>query len=397
MMPPAARGARTARVDFARAPILVFWEMTRACGLSCQHCRASAIPDPLPGELTRDEGHRLIDQVAEFGSPPPVLVFTGGDPLRRPDLFELLAHARDRGIAAAVSPAVTELLTADCLRRLKDVGVTSISVSLDGACAATHDGIRRAPGTYDRTVTAVRTALDLGLKLQVNTAVLRPNVEELARIFHELHAWGVPTWEVFFLVQVGRATESLDLRPEEYESVVNFLYDASRYGLVVRTVEAPFIRRVVRRRETSAYWDAPLYRSLAAELVALEGPPSRPSTLGRRGTLDGDGILFVAYDGTVQPGGLLPLPLGNIRTGSLPELYRESWVLQRIRARELSGPCGTSCPDRQACGGSRARAFAQTANPLASDPACVLVHRGEPDGAAGRGGLLSLDGTDPPT
>jgi radical SAM protein len=366
-------------MDFARAPILVFWETTRACGLSCLHCRASAIPDPLPGELTPEEGLRLVDQVAEFGSPTPLMVFTGGDPLRRRDLGELLTHARARGIKTAVSPAVTELLTVDVLRHLQDLGASSISLSLDGACDATHDGIRRASGTYQRTVEAIRTALGLGLKLQVNTAVMRPNVGELARIFHLLREWGVPTWEVFFLVKVGRATESLDLRPEEYESVSNFLYDASRYDLVLRTVEGPFVRRVLRLREKSAYWDDPLYRSLASELVALEGPPSGPSTLRRRGTLDGDGILFVAHDGTVQPGGLLPISLGNVRSESLTNLYRGSEMLQHIRARNLKGPCGTSCPDRQACGGSRARAYALTSDPLASDPACLLVHRGQPD------------------
>jgi AdoMet-dependent heme synthase len=382
MRPAAARGGRPPSVDFARAPMLVFWETTRACGLSCLHCRASAIPDPLPGELTPEEGLRLIDQVAEFGAPPPLLVFTGGDPLRRRDLPELLSHARSRGITPAVSPAVTELLTDDALRRLMDVGVTSVSLSLDGSSAATHDGIRRAHGTYERTVSAVRSALDLGLKLQINTAVLRPNVHELARIFHDLRAWGVPTWEVFFLVQVGRATAELDLRPEEYESVANFLYDASRYGVVVRTVEAPFVRRVLRLRESSAYWDAPLYRSLASELVAHDGPAPGPSSLGRRGTLDGDGIVFVAHDGTVQPGGLLPVPLGNVRTGSIVELYRGSELLRRIRTRDFSGPCGSSCPDRSACGGSRARAYAQTSDPLASDPACLVVHRGRSEPVA---------------
>ncbi len=378
MRPASLDGARPPPFDFARAPILVFWETTRACGLSCLHCRASAISEPLPGELTSEEGHGVIDQVAEFGMPLPLIVFTGGDPLRRPDLFELLAHSRDRGIRTAVSPAVTELLTADCLRRLRDAGVMSISLSLDGAVAATHDGIRRAMGTYDRTVEAVRTALDLGLKLQINTAVMRPNVEELPRIFHHLRSWGVPTWEVFFLVRVGRATHELDLRPDEYESVANFLYDASRYGLVVRTVEAPFVRRVLHQRDGFPCWNAPLYRGLSSELVAREGPPTGPSTLGRRGTLDGDGIIFVSHDGTVQPGGLLPVPLGNIRTDSLPALYRTHELLRRIRARNLSGPCGTTCPDRTVCGGSRARAYAHSSDPLASDPACLWAVLGPP-------------------
>ena len=362
-------------LDYSRAPLLVFWETTRACGLSCVHCRASAIPEPLPGELTTDEGLRVIDQVAAFGPPIPVLVFTGGDPLRRSDLWELVAYARERGIKTAVSPAVTELLTPEALRRMRDLGVSSISLSLDGATEATHDGIRRRDGTYRRTLEAVSEALRFGLGLQINTAVMRRNVEELPRLFHLLRSVGVRTWEVFFLVPVGRATDALDLSPDEYESVCHFLYDASQYGVVVRSVEAPFLRRVARMRETGAPWDAPLYRSLRDELLALEGPPRTPSTLGRRGTLDGDGILFVAYDGSVQPGGLLPLRLGDIRTNTLPALYRESESLQRIRRRQLTGICG-ACPSRDACGGSRARAYAKTSDPLASDPACLLVERG---------------------
>ncbi len=375
MTPPSPPAGRRPPVDYAQAPLLVFWETTRACGLSCVHCRASAIPEPLPGELTTNEGFRLIDQVADFGSPPPVLIFTGGDPLRRRDLWELLAHARDRGIKAAVSPAVTELLTEDVLGRLEDLGISSISLSLDGAREATHDGIRRKAGTYRRTVEAMKEALRLRLGIQVNTAVMRQNVEELPQIFHLLRTLGVPTWEVFFLVQVGRATDTLDLSPDEYESVCNFLYDASRYGMAVRSVEAPFLRRVARLREEEAYWDAPLYRSLRSQLLALEGTPRGPSTVGSRGTLDGDGILFVAYDGSVQPGGLLPCPLGDIRAGALPALYRQDEVLQRIRTRRLVGACG-ACPFREICGGSRARAYARTSDPLASDPACLLVQRG---------------------
>ena len=368
-------------LDFSRAPRLVFWETTRACGLSCIHCRASAIPQPLPGELTKDEGLRLIDQVAAFGPHPPVLVFTGGDPLRRPDLGDLLAHAHAQGIKTAVSPAVTDLLTEDVLGRLRERAVSSISLSLDGATSRTHDGIRRKEGTYERTVEAMKDARRLGLGVQVNTAVMRGNVEELPGVLHLLRTLGIPTWEVFFLVQVGRATNALDLTPDEYESVCNFLYDASRYGVVVRTVEAPFLRRVARMREREAYWNAPLYRALRSDLLAREGVPEKASTVGHRGTLDGDGILFVAHDGTVQAGGLLPMALGDVRTDALPTLYRQDRALLRIRRREFGGLCG-ACAFRDLCGGSRARAYAHTLDPFASDPACLLVDRQGSGGAA---------------
>lgn len=358
---------------FERQPVLVFWETTRACDLSCVHCRASAQPDPLPGELTEEEGRDLLGQIAAFGRPAPVVVFTGGDPLKRKDLFSLAQHAADLGLRFALSPAVTELLTPEVLREAKELGAASVSVSLDGARPETHDAIRRKPGAYDRTVKVIRDALDLGLNIQVNTAVMRRNLEELPDLFHLLRSLGVPTWEVFYLIQVGRAMSAEDLTAEEFESVSQFLYDASRYRVVLRVVEGPFLRRVAsQRREGDESWNAELYRSLHSRLLALEGPPEGPSNLGASGTLDGDGILFVAHDGTIFPGGFLPYTLGNVRHDDLVEVYRENELLRRIRAREVQGPCGV-CAFKAVCGGSRARAFSRWGDPLASDPACLLA------------------------
>lgn len=358
---------------FERQPVLVFWETTRACDLSCVHCRALAHPNALPGELTEEEGRRLLDQVASFGRPSPVVVFTGGDPLKRKDLFRLAEHASDLGLRFALSPAVTELLTSDVLRRAKEIGAASISVSLDGARAETHDAIRRRPGTYDRTIRVIRDALDLGLNIQVNTAVMRRNLPELPDLFHLLRSLGVPTWEVFFLIQVGRATDAQDLTREEFESVSQFLYDASRYRVVLRPVEAPFLRRVAsQRREGGDGWNGDLYRSLRSRLLGLEGPPEGLSTLAPSGTLDGDGILFVAHDGSLLPGGFLPHALGNVRQENLVEVYRENELLKKIRGRQLKGTCD-DCSFKAVCGGSRARAFSYFGDPLASDPACLLV------------------------
>src|SRR5208283_3796609 len=160
--PVISNGSKMGKL-FSEKPVLVFWEMTRACLLSCVHCRASAIKEPLPGELTTEEGVLLIDQVASFGKPSPIIVFTGGDPLLRKDLFELLSHAADAGVRFALSPAVTELLSYDALKRIKEAGVSAVSVSLDGACAQAHDSIRRIEGTYQRTVQAMKDAVSLGL------------------------------------------------------------------------------------------------------------------------------------------------------------------------------------------------------------------------------------------
>lgn len=356
--------------------MLVFWETTRACALSCVHCRASAITEPLPGELDKEEGFRLIDQVTSFGKPYPTIIFTGGDPLHRTDIFELLQYSADHDVGFALSPAVTESLTHETLTKIKSVGTSSISISLDGANAETHDSIRGIPGTFQRTVEALRRSKEIGLPVQVNTAVMKRNFKELPKIFHLIKTLGVKTWEVFFLVKVGRGNAVEDLSPGENESVCNFLYDASRDGMIVRCVEAPFIRRVAKQRgEIGDYWRTDdVYRELREELVASDGIPADGiiSTLRPRGTLDGDGVIFVGYDGSVHPGGLVPVSLGNIKSGNLSEIYRNNELLRSIRERKLNGKCG-SCNFKENCGGSRARAFAYHGDPLASDPACLYA------------------------
>jgi radical SAM protein len=356
---------------FPNKPVLVFWETTRACGLSCIHCRASAITEPLPDELGHREASELIKQITLFDKPYPTIIFTGGDPLKRKDLFDLLGRASEMGIGFAVSPAVTELLNHDALLKMHRSGVSSISVSLDGSIEGTHDEIRRKPGTFRRTIEAIEDALKIGLNVQVNTAIMKKNLSELPNIFHLIKGLGVKTWELFFLIRVGRGTGVEDLTPDECESVCNFLYDASCYGVTVRTVEAPFIRRVAKQRSTvGTYWSTPTYQNLHSTLVQLEGHQNTHSTLRPSGTLDGDGIIFVAYDGAIHPGGLLPSPLGNVRNDSLVDVYKNNQLLQDIRQRKLRGRCGT-CEFKDVCGGSRARAFSYYGDPLSSDPACV--------------------------
>ncbi|MEM0120688.1 MAG: TIGR04053 family radical SAM/SPASM domain-containing protein [Thermoprotei archaeon] len=359
---------------FEDRPVLVFWETTKACLLSCVHCRAEAIKSPLPGELNSEEGYALIDQVAEFGEPYPTIIFTGGDPLMRSDIFELLEHARKRGIKFALSPSVTPLLTRQKLAEIKSAGVSAISISIDGASPATHDGIRRVAGTYERSLEVLDAAVELGLNAQVNTTVMRRNVLELPDIFHTLRSHNVKVWEVFFLIRVGRGVGVDDLDASENESVLNFLYEASHYGVIIRTVEAPSIRRVLRTRaDAGEYWNHPLYRALKTRLIELKGRPTQKTTISPRGTLDGDGIIFVGYEGTVYPGGLTPIPLGNIRRQTLAQIYRSHPLLLSIRKRELSGPCGV-CEYKHICGGSRARAYASSRDPLGSDPGCVKTN-----------------------
>jgi radical SAM protein len=360
-------------VDYARRPMLVFWEVTRACLLACRHCRASAARDPLPGELTGAEGRALIDQVAGFGRPYPILVLTGGDCLLRADVFDLVAYADGLGIPVAMSPSVTPMLTDEAIGRMVEAGVKAVSLSLDGATPATHDSVRGIPGHFDETIPAIRALVDAGLKVQINTTVMRANLDELADIAAIIGETGAAIWEVFFLVHVGRGQAAGAISPVEHEHVCHLLFDASHYGFTVRTVEAPFFRRVVvQRRAGGQAPDAAPYVPLRERLLDRLGPPTGRSTAHTAATRDGKGIVFVAHDGEVYPAGFLPLPLGSVRDTPLAEIYRDSPVLRDIRSADFGGRCGR-CEYADLCGGSRARAYAETGDPLAEDSACTFL------------------------
>jgi len=359
-----------AKLNFAQRPMLVFWEVTRACQLACKHCRASATMDPLPGELSTAEGFDLIDQVAGFGRPFPILVLTGGDCLLRPDLFDLVKHAKGLGIPVALSPSITPQLTPEKIQQMVDSGISAVSISLDGAVPATHDGIRGIPGHFVETIKGITALSEAGLTVQVNTTVMRANVDELADIADLIARAGAHIWEVFFLVQVGRGVATDAVSPEEHEEICHFLYDASQHGFIVRTVEAPFFRRVVSRRQAGD--PAPtstLYQTLAGRLETLMGPVAGRPRAQTASTRDGKGILFVAHDGEINPAGFLPLPLGNVRDESIATIYRDDPLLRRIRDAEFTGRCGR-CEYADLCGGSRARAFAASGDPLGEDSAC---------------------------
>lgn len=364
-------------MNFDQAPILLFWETTKACGLSCRHCRAQAIAEPMPGELTTDEGMKLIDDLRAFTPRFPVLIFTGGDPFMRRDLFELAQHARSYGMPIGFAPSVTPLVTEATARRMREVGARAVSISLDGARPATHEGIRGVEGHFRKTEEAVRLLVREEHTVQVNTTVMRSNVDELAAVAALVASWGAHIWEVFFLIRVGRGSELEELTPQENEDVAHFLFDASRYGFIVRTVEAPFFRRVVAWRKeldpgadpATAFNLGPLYRRLTERLRQLLGEPGSPRAQSV-GTRDGKGILFVAHDGDIYPSGFLPLGLGNVRERSIVDVYRSDPTLLAIRRGEFTGRCG-ACGFANACGGSRARAYVSSGDPLGEDPACV--------------------------
>ncbi|MGO9964428.1 MAG: TIGR04053 family radical SAM/SPASM domain-containing protein [Acidimicrobiales bacterium] len=365
-------------VSFDHVPRLVFWETTKACPLACVHCRAVAQREPAPDELSTEEAKAIIDELAGAGRPAPVLILTGGDCLQRPDLGALTAYAQASGVPVAVSPSVSSSLDAATVSMLYANGVRTASLSLDGAVAATHEQVRQIPGHFGETLRAIALLEEHGLAVQINTAVMSQNVRELADLAALLVRHGVRTWEVFFLIGVGRGHDIAEIGADEYEDVCHFLVDAAQYGMTVRTVEAPFFRRVRdwRSKRTDTGGDVrgefdlgPLYGELSARLRELMGEPTSPVLAPTASTRDGKGIVFVAHDGQVYPAGFMPLPLGSVRDTGVLGIYRDAPVLKAIRNAEFPGRCGR-CEYSDECGGSRARAYAATGDPLADDPAC---------------------------
>lgn len=376
---------RTATLDktllrYDTAPHLVFWETTKACDLACQHCRASAQVDPLPGELTTSEGFSLIDQIAAMDGTSPILVFTGGDCFSRGDLLELIRYARSSGLRIGIAPSVTSRLTKDVLNNIYSLGVRSISISLDGSSASSHDTLRGVPGHFEKTLDALRMMRDIGFRVQVNTTVTRHNAHEMADIFSRIREIGISIWEVFFLVGVGRGAGVLEVDPSDAEDICHFLVDVTTFGMTVRTVEAPFFRRVQAERELLGAADprarfnlGQLYDALHSKLELEDGVHSHSIRSVTLATGDGRGVIFVGFDGDVHASGFLPVALGNIKDESLGSIYTNNALVNSLRTGELTGACGR-CEYRRLCGGSRARAYARFGQVLADDPLCIRTH-----------------------
>jgi radical SAM protein len=345
--------------DFDQAPLLVIWETTQACGLSCRHCRASAQPGRNPGELSTEEGLRLVDAVADMGT--PLFILSGGDPLSRSDLAELVRHGKARGLRMATIPAATEQLTFERLAELADAGLDQVAFSLDFPRADLHDGFRLAAGAFDRTIQAAGWARQLGLPLQINTTVCGETAPYLAELGHFVGNLGVVFWEVFFLVPMGRGKLLRGLSPLECERAFRTLWEIESKGrFVLKVTEAPQYRR----------WVA---QHAAAEHARPAAVAHAPIGLSPKSVNSGKGFLFVSHLGEIFPSGFLPTPAGNVRTTPLAAAYRESQVFRELRdADNLRGRCGR-CEFRATCGGSRARAFALTGDAAATDPWCAYV------------------------
>lgn len=345
-------------MPYARAPFIVIWETTRACALACVHCRAEAIPRRDPRELTTEEGRALIETVRRFGDPPPLLVFTGGDPLRRPDIVDLVRHGTAQGLSVSLTPSATGAATEARLKALRDAGLARLAVSLDGASAAVHDAFRRVQGSHRHTLRILDRARALGIPLQINTTICRRTVRELPVLVREVERWGIALWALFFLIPVGRADADQALDAAEIESVLQWAAGlVGRVPFAIKTTEAPHFQRVLATRRASSAFAHPV----------------APDAVGRapRAVTDGNGFVFVDHVGNICPSGFLPLRAGNVCTGDLVAVYRDAPLFRALRDPDrLGGRCGV-CEYRDRCGGSRARAYAATGDPLAEDSGCA--------------------------
>jgi len=353
--------------DMDMDPIVVFWEITRACALKCRHCRATAQPQRHPMELSTQECYRVMDGLASFDQ-PPIVVLTGGDPFMRRDLYDIGSYGVKKGLRVSVSPSVTALVTKERLERLTEVGVSAISFSLDGSGPDLHDGFRGVPGSFDRTMECVPMAMEAGLGVQFNTTVSRWNLDDLPALSALVGSLGVPLWDLFFLVPTGRALHEDLLPADVHESTFNWVYEISKAGgpRVKTTLGQPYRRVWLSHKLQDEGIDL---RDLTPEQLVGRWP-------GGAATNDGRGIIFVSHLGSVFPSGFLPVKAGDVRQDDLVLLYRESPVFRSLRSSdELGGKCGV-CPFRKVCGGCRARAFAITGDYLAADPTCPFLPAG---------------------
>jgi len=368
------------------APRLIFWETTAGCNLACIHCRRITVADQLmPQDLSTREAYDMIDQIAAFGR--PIFVLSGGEPLFRPDIFDIARHAADAGLIVALATNGT-LIDAAVARRIRESGIRRVSVSFDGADAATHD-IFRGPGAFDKALTGIGHLWDVGVPFQINTTVARHNVHQMPETLALAKEIGAVALHLFLLVPVGCGVEIADdqqISPTEYEEVLNWMYDAEMEGgIELKATCAPPYFRIVRQRQAEERRRGivrqrpdSMHRQQHAGGRAHGHPGGHPG--GRhamnamtKGCLAGTGVCFISHRGEVFPCGYLPVEAGNVRRHAFREVWERSPLFAQLRDPDLlGGKCGV-CEFKKLCSGCRARAFGMGGDYLGEEPFCTYV------------------------
>ncbi len=362
-----ANNERMVHADFNMAPFTIAWEVTRACAYACVHCRADAQHKRDPRELSTAEAKALIERLAAFGN-HPILVFTGGDPMMRPDLFELIAYANECGLRCSLTPTATALPTKERLEKVREAGIRRIALSLDAPRPEIHDNFRQVPGSWQRTMDILHRAQEVGLSVQVNTTVSKHNVDILDEMIPFIQEVSAVQWSVFFLVPTGRAHIENMISPEQHEKVFNWLYDLSQSApFDIKSTAAPMYRRVaIQRKRLEAKGKPVTFQGAGFQYADGLNRPTK-------GVNDGNGFLFISHIGEIQPSGFLPITAGDVRTADVVDIYRHSKLFTDLRDPEkIKGRCGI-CEFRDVCGGQRGRAYGITGDYLETDPACSYI------------------------
>jgi heme b synthase len=341
---------------------LIFWELTEGCNLKCVHCRATAQPQRNTNELSTKECFNIIDELVTFAN--PIVILTGGEPLYRPDFFEIAKYGADKGLRIAMASNGT-LITKEIANKIKEVGIQRVSISFDGACAETHDGFRGIPGSFEEALQGVRNLREIGVEVQFNTTITKHNVNEIEQIMDFTIREGAVALHTFMLVPVGCGVEISDsamLPPDEYERVLEWFY--------VKSKEVP-----IELKATCA----PHYFRIMRQKAKEEGVKITPKTHGMaamtKGCLAGTGVCFLSHKGIIQPCGYLPVQAGDVKKQSLKEIWDDSEVFNQLRDNSnLKGKCGI-CDYKNVCEGCRARAFAVAGDFLDEEPFCNYIPR----------------------
>jgi radical SAM protein len=340
-------------------PFIAIWEVTQACDLVCAHCRACARPERDAGELTTEEGFQLLDTLADAGV--PLVVLTGGDPAKRPDLVALVKHATSRGLRLGLTPSATPLVTKTLIGEVAAAGLDRLAISIDGPDAEIHDAFRGVAGSFAEAQRILEEAREAGLATQVNSTVHAGTISHLREMADLVASAGSVLWSVFYVVPTGRADRHLLPSPHAVEASLHELASiALSAPFAIKTTAAPHYRRVVIERRA---------QGASGQNVGAHAKQSDRVN-------DGRGFLFVSHRGDVYPSGFLPVPCGNVRTSNPVTIYREHPTFRALRDEtRLTGKCA-ACAYRRVCGGSRARAFAMTGDLHASDPLCAYLPPG---------------------
>lgn len=324
-----------------KAPFILAWELTSACNLDCMHCRASATREGKPGELSTEEGRRLLEELSKAGT--RMVILSGGEALMRPDVFELAGLGTSLGMRMTLATNGS-LVNPETASRIREAGIVRVSVSLDGVTAGMHDNFRGREGAFELALEGIHNLIAAGLPVQVNTTVAAANVEQMDDFPAFLESLGVMAWHVFFLVPTGRGRDMEPAAVREYRSMLEGFYRVYQGA----------------RIECKATCAPQFYRMLAER-----GDPVRT-----RGCLAGTGFGFVSSTGIIQPCGFLQIPCGDIREKGFCAAWEGSETLHLLRDdSKLRGRCG-ACEYKEVCGGCRARAYETLGDLSEEDPIC---------------------------